>query len=118
MMANIGARALLSVVWLLHWLPLGVQAVLGRGFGRLLHAVGRERRGVALRNLELCMPELSAQQRQALVLEHFKLLGRSLLERGVLWYASADAASSSAVFGKFMGKFMGKGTASGCARTT
>ena len=90
MMANIGARALLSVVWLLHWLPLGVQAVLGRGFGWLLHAVGRERRGVALRNLELCMPELSAQQRQALVLEHFKLLGRSLLERGVLWYASAE----------------------------
>ena len=90
MMANIGARALLSVVWLLHWLPLGVQAVLGRGFGWLLHAVGRKRRGVALRNLELCMPELSAQQRQALVLEHFKLLGRSLLERGVLWYASAE----------------------------
>ncbi len=90
MMARLGARLLLSVVWLLHWLPLGVQAVLGRGFGRVLHAVGRQRRRVALRNLELCMPEMSGVQRQAMVLEHFKLLGRSLLERGVLWYASAE----------------------------
>ena len=89
MMANLGARLLLSVVWLLHWLPLGVQAVLGRGFGRVLHAVGRQRRRVALRNLELCMPEMSGVQRRAMVLEHFKLLGRSLLERGLLWYASA-----------------------------
>ena len=90
MMANLGARLLLSVVWLLHWLPLGVQAVLGRGFGRVLHAVGRQRRRVALRNLELCMPEMSGVQRRAMVLEHFKLLGRSLLERGLLWYASAE----------------------------
>ena len=90
MIANLGARLLLSAVWLLHWLPLGVQAVLGRAFGRLLHAAGRQRRNVALRNLELCMPELSGVERQAMVLEHFKLLGRSLLERGVLWYASAE----------------------------
>jgi KDO2-lipid IV(A) lauroyltransferase len=85
---NIAAKALLGLVWLLHWLPLPLLAALGRGVGALLHAFGRGRRQVALRNLELCMPELPALERQALVREHFRWLGRSLLERGLLWYAS------------------------------
>jgi Kdo2-lipid IVA lauroyltransferase/acyltransferase len=90
MTANLLARLLLGSVWLLHWLPLGVQALLGSGFGRLLHVFGGYRRRVALRNVELCLPELSLPQRQQLVREHFRWLGRSLLERSVLWYASAD----------------------------
>jgi len=85
---NAAARALLAVVWLLHWLPLPLLAGLGRGVGRLLHRFGRSRRQVALRNIELCLPELSLPERQALVKEHFQWLGRSLLERGLLWYAS------------------------------
>jgi len=44
---------------------------------------------VALRNLELCFPEMSPAERERLAKEHFRWLGRSLLERGLLWYASA-----------------------------
>jgi KDO2-lipid IV(A) lauroyltransferase len=86
-MAALGARLLLAVVWLVHWLPLGVQAAVGRALGLLLHRLGRSRREVALRNVELCLPELPAGERSALVREHFQWLGRSLLERGLLWYA-------------------------------
>ena len=82
------ARALLAVVWLLHWLPLPLLAAVGRALGRLLHLLGRDRREVALRNLELCLPEMAPAEREALVREHFQWLGRSLLERGLLWYAS------------------------------
>ena len=89
-LANGAARVLLTVVWLLHLLPLGVQALLGRGLGALMHTVARRRRRVALRNLELCLPELGIAQRKAMVREHFKWLARSLLERGVLWYASHE----------------------------
>jgi KDO2-lipid IV(A) lauroyltransferase len=85
---NLAARALLAVVWLLHGLPLPLLALLGRALGRLLHIFGRGRRAVALRNVELCLPELGAREREALVREHFQWLGRSLLERGLLWYAS------------------------------
>jgi KDO2-lipid IV(A) lauroyltransferase len=46
------------------------------------------RRRVALRNLELCFPELATDEREAIAREHFRWLGRSLLERGLLWYAS------------------------------
>ena len=85
---NFAARALLGLVWLLHWLPLPLLAALGSGLGRLLHRFAGGRRRVALRNLALCHPEWPLAQRQALVKEHFRWLGRSLLERGLLWYAS------------------------------
>ena len=83
-----GAHLLLALVWLLHWLPLPLLALLGRGFGHLLHLGMRSRRHVVRRNLELCFPELSADEQRALGREHFALLGRSVLERGVLWHAS------------------------------
>jgi KDO2-lipid IV(A) lauroyltransferase len=55
-----GTRLLLGTMWLLHWLPLPLLAALGRGLGRLLFALARSRRRVALRNLELCYPDWSA----------------------------------------------------------
>jgi KDO2-lipid IV(A) lauroyltransferase len=38
----------------------------------------------------LCFPQWSEGQRAAVLREHFALLGRSLLERGVLWYAPPE----------------------------
>ena len=87
---SLAARALLALVWLIHWLPLGAQAALGRAVGRLLHRFAGSRRRVALRNVELCLPELDPAQRRALVREHFGWLGRSLIERGLLWYAPTE----------------------------
>ena len=87
-MGKLGTYALIALLWLLHWLPLRWLAALGWGLGALLHRVAGSRRRVALRNVELCFPEKSLAERQALVREHFGWLGRSLLERGLLWYAS------------------------------
>ncbi|CAN5777348.1 lysophospholipid acyltransferase family protein [soil metagenome] len=85
-----GARILLGLVWLLHWLPLSIQAALGNGLGRLLYPLARARRRVALRNIELCFPEKTAAERRRLAREHFRWLGRSILERGLLWHASPE----------------------------
>ena len=90
MTMNLLARALLALIWLLHLLPLALQAALGRGLGRVLHVFAVARRRVALRNVELCLPELGPRERRALVREHFQWLARSLLERAVLWYASPE----------------------------
>ena len=87
-MKVLAARALLGLLWLLHPLPLALQAALGRGLGALLYRLAGARRRVALRNIELCFPEQSAAWREALARDHFGWLGRSLLERGLLWYAS------------------------------
>ncbi|HNT39073.1 MAG TPA: lipid A biosynthesis acyltransferase [Rubrivivax sp.] len=88
MAGRLGARLLLALVWLLHWLPLPLLAAIGSGLGRLLHRFASRRRGVALRNVELCMPELPVAERREIVREHFRWLARSLLERGLLWHAS------------------------------
>ena len=85
-----GTRLLLGFLWLVQCLPLAVQAALGRALGRLLHALAGSRRRVARRNVELCFPEQSVAAREALVREHFQWLGRSLLERGLLWFASPE----------------------------
>ena len=82
------ARAVLGLLWLLQRLPLRLQAALGRGLGRLLHALASGRRQVALRNVALCLPDWDEGRRRQLVREHFQWLARSLLERGLLWYAS------------------------------
>ena len=83
------ARIALGLLWLLHFLPLGVLAPMGRALGTLLYWLGRERRRVALANLRLCFPELDRRARIALAKRHFQALSRSLLERGILWWASA-----------------------------
>jgi KDO2-lipid IV(A) lauroyltransferase len=87
---SLSARLLLAALWLFHWLPLSVQAACGRAFGWLGWHLVASRRKVALRNLELCFPELPAGERDRLAKEHFRWLGRSLLERGLLWYASPE----------------------------
>ncbi len=89
MLMNGLSRLLLAGVWLLHWLPLPLLAALGRALGRLLFLLAGARRRVALRNLELCLPELSAAERLVLAREHFQWLARSLLERSLLWHAPA-----------------------------
>jgi KDO2-lipid IV(A) lauroyltransferase len=87
-MAEAGVRLLLALLRVLHHLPLGVLAALGRGLGVLMYALGKKRRRIAQRNLALCFPQQTPAQHRALAREHFKWLGRSMLERGVLWHAS------------------------------
>jgi KDO2-lipid IV(A) lauroyltransferase len=82
------ARLLIAALWLTSRLPLAVQAWLGRRAGLALYVLARARRRIALRNLELCLPELDERARRALAREHFQWLGRSLVERGLLWFAS------------------------------
>ncbi|MEW6703356.1 MAG: lipid A biosynthesis acyltransferase [Pseudomonadota bacterium] len=88
-MSSLGPRAALAALWLFHWLPLGLQALIGRAVGRLLYRTARSRRRVALRNLQVCFPEMQPDERERLARRHFEWVARSLLERGLLWYGSA-----------------------------
>jgi Kdo2-lipid IVA lauroyltransferase/acyltransferase len=77
-------------LWLLHWLPLPVLRGLGWSFGRLLYALGHERRNVALINLRLCFPEKSEAEREALARAHFVAFARAVLDRTLGWWASKE----------------------------
>lgn len=84
------SRLLVGLLWLLHWLPFGALARVGSGLGALLYLFAGERRHVASTNIRLCFPELGELERKNLVKGHFRLLGRSLVDRGVLWWASRE----------------------------
>jgi KDO2-lipid IV(A) lauroyltransferase len=77
-------------MWLLHWLPLPVLAVLGRGLGLALYVLVPERRHVTLTNLGLCFPALSPAESSTLARRHFAVFGRSILELGLWWWASPE----------------------------
>jgi KDO2-lipid IV(A) lauroyltransferase len=89
-MSELGTRLVIAALWLVHWLPVRVQAALGGALGALLHALAGSRRRIARRNLALCFPELDDTARRALARAHFRWLGRSLLERGLLWFAPRE----------------------------
>jgi KDO2-lipid IV(A) lauroyltransferase len=82
-------RLLLGVMWLLHWLPLPFLGRLGEAIGSLLFATVRSRRTITLTNLRLCLPDLSESERRSIAKQHFQAYARSVLERGVLWWAPA-----------------------------
>jgi KDO2-lipid IV(A) lauroyltransferase len=82
------------VMWLLHLLPFRLLVALGNGLGAVLYFVARERRNVGDINLRLCFPNMSEAERKKLLREHFKLFTRGLLERSLLWWASAKRLNS------------------------
>ena len=53
-MKHVLAWVLIGLLWLLHWLPLGVQSAMGRGLGWVLYKAARSRRHVVQCNLAKC----------------------------------------------------------------
>jgi KDO2-lipid IV(A) lauroyltransferase len=84
------SRLLVGFLWLLHWLPLPALRGLGWLIGRLLYAVGRERRQVALTNLRLCFPEKTEAEREGIARKHFIAFSRAVLDRTLGWWASKE----------------------------
>ncbi len=83
-------RIVIALMWLLHWLPLPVLGRLGKMLGTLLFYLMKRRRNITLTNLQLCLPDKPESERQAIALQHFQAYARSVLERGVLWWAPED----------------------------
>ena len=83
-------RLAIFIIWLFHWLPLSVLSRAGHFLGILSYFSVLPRKRIARTNLALCFPELDVSARRRLLLRHFQALGRSILERGLLWWASPE----------------------------
>jgi len=91
------AIGLLRLVCLL---PHRAALACGRALGRLAHRLGSSRRAIVRRNIELCFPELSPPQRDALAFEHFEALGMALIEMGLgRWCSDEHLASMTTMNG-------------------
>lgn len=82
-------RFAVGLLWVLHFLPFPLLAVLGTGLGRLGFYLIRERRHVCLTNLAKCFPDMPEAERVSLAKRHFAAVGRAFLDHGVLFWSSA-----------------------------
>jgi len=71
-------------------LPHRFRLAIGKAIGRLAHRFGATRRAIVRRNIELCFPELSIQERDRLARRHLEALGMSIIELGLGRWASDD----------------------------
>ena len=62
----------------------------GRTLGWLAARLMRSRAHIVRTNLALCFPERSAQDREAWLHQHFRLLAQSVVDRGLCWFGPAS----------------------------
>ena len=74
-------------------LPYPVIYRLGTALGRLAMRVMKSRARIARRNLELCFPEMSAADREALLVKNFESLGMADGDRHGLVLADAPGGA-------------------------
>lgn len=75
------ALSLLPFTWLMS---------LGKGLGRVLRVLLGSFNRTARKNLELCLPDLTPEEREYLVTRHFESLGRAIFETAMSWWASNE----------------------------
>jgi KDO2-lipid IV(A) lauroyltransferase len=78
----------LNLLRVFAFLPYAFTIRVGYGLGWLAAHIPNERAKVVKTNLRLCFPDLSEEQMNALTLEHWKLFGRSVIERSRIWLGS------------------------------
>lgn len=81
---------LFGIGWCVAHLPFRWQLTLGRGFGRLLYHVGKERAYVTHRNIEVCMPQLSKAEHDALVKKNFESVGMGFVELAMAYWGEKN----------------------------
>ncbi len=84
----------LTLLRLLASLPYKTLVSLGYSLGYLASHIPNERNRVVQKNLELCFPELSSQEIDRLRKQHWRLLGRSLVEKSIIWLGSKKQLSN------------------------
>lgn len=84
------AWLLMVVLRLLAWLPASCRLRVGAVAGWLGCRIATKRMHIVMRNLELCFPALSAQERHHMASQHMRALAQSFIDRGVFWFGSSE----------------------------
>ena len=90
-LSNYSGVALLK---LLSILPYKVLIAVGYGIGFVVARLPSDRNRVVKTNLRLCFPERSALEIDQLAKQHWRLLGRSLVEKSIIWLGTATQLSN------------------------
>lgn len=78
-------------LYVMAWLPIVVRKAVAKGLSRVLINVAKSRRKVAARNIQLCFPELTAEEQSAMLRKTFYAATLSFFETAHAWCRSADS---------------------------
>lgn len=81
----------LSILWLLVQLPYPVLMRLGARAGKLSRHFLQRRESITRRNIELCFPHMSEEEKENIITRNFASLGMALAETGIAWFWSDHA---------------------------
>ncbi len=76
----------IGLLYLMVLLPYPLLYRLGTSLGRLAMRFMPRRVHIARRNLELCFPDKSSAEREALLIKNFESVGMGLFETGMGWF--------------------------------
>jgi len=79
----------LSVLRSIEILPFAVQYRLGCALGQIVQRLPLPYVRIARRNIDLCLPHLSARARARLVAEHCRSLAMGLCETAITWWSNS-----------------------------
>jgi len=68
------------------WLPLGLNRILGSFFGSILYLLNTRERKTTERNLELCFPEKTKEERRDITKQSLKETCKWAFEAGAIWF--------------------------------
>ena len=85
MFKNFSNNSGVALLRFLVSLPYKTLVSIGYGLGYLAAHIPSDRNRVVQKNLELCFPELSSNEINELRKQHWRLLGRSLVEKSIIW---------------------------------
>lgn len=74
-------------IWLISYLSPAMQDALANKLGDLVRNINSKRRRIARKNIELCFPEISDEEKKELIRVNFRHQARSILHYGLIWWA-------------------------------
>ena len=88
MLKSLANHLVVAFLKLLSILPYKLLVSIGYGLGYISARIPGDRNRVVKTNLRLCFPELNAGEIDLLTKQHWRLLGRSLVEKSIIWLGS------------------------------
>lgn len=71
---------------MLAMLPYRMQLLMGKGLGRVFYGIAKRRRNIARRNLDLCFPHKSSEEKERIVKGVMASAGIAFFEMGMAWF--------------------------------
>ena len=94
MLKSFSNHVVVALLKVLALLPYRLLVAIGYGLGFIAARIPGDRNRVVKTNLRLCFPQLSSAEIDSLSKQHWRLLGRSLVEKSIIWCGSSKQLSN------------------------